>query len=160
NRLGRRLCSARGLWARAQDHVDVASDQLRGEVRQQLAVPGGRSVLNDDVATFVISDLAQALQKGLTLGRWLLRQGRQQEIPEASDFPCPLPLDGQRRDHEVQSYRAQEHSSVHQSSLGEYRSSIRRMSTSWGMAGGESSRPELIDAGPSPMMPKHLTTAD
>src|SRR5262245_19297752 len=86
-----------------------------------------------------MSEFAQALQEGLTLGRRLLRQGRQQEIPDPSDFPCLLPLDGQRRECEAQSCRGQERSPVHQSSLGENRRSIRRMGTSVGMV-AESSR--------------------
>src|SRR5262245_32256891 len=74
-------CVPRGescLGTSRQDYIDLASDKLGRQVREQFAIPGGGPVLDADIATFVISDLAETLQESLPFSRWFLGQGWQQ----------------------------------------------------------------------------------
>ncbi len=61
NGLGRSLCSPNRLGRRSDDHVDVESNQLIGEVGKLLEPSLGISGLDHDVLPLNVTDLAQAV---------------------------------------------------------------------------------------------------
>jgi len=65
-------CRRRGFLRRQDrwrssgyDHIDVQSKQISGEFRKALTAAFGGAILNDEVLSLDVSEVAQALAKGV-----------------------------------------------------------------------------------------------
>jgi len=72
------------------DDVDLPIDQLCGKIGKKLAVPGRRSVFNDDGSSDDVAELMKAPQEGLAFSSGRVSQRRQDEIPDPRDAPWTL----------------------------------------------------------------------
>jgi hypothetical protein len=93
-------------------------DQVGGEVREEINSAVRVSMLEGDVLSLDVSELAKALLKGRPIGgrrrRSVSRTG-DDKIPYSVDLPSRLPLGGARRGEEATSQATDERPSVHHS---------------------------------------------